>query len=157
LIYTLDFEIGSNTSEPGRITDNIYLVRGLIYKIEFKFPPGCAGLAHVCINQGVSQIWPSTSGNYFASDNETISFDDLFEITSEPAQLEAYGYNEDTANKHTIYIRIGLVDKWEYQARFLPTIITKMRKLEEEQEEAQYKEVAPKIELILPFRANREL
>ncbi|MBA7656144.1 hypothetical protein ES703_64058 [subsurface metagenome] len=97
------------------------VTKGLVYKVEVQFPPGCAGLAHVGIFDGAHPCWPSSSGETFNIDGATISFDDTYLKLAEPFQFEIWGWNEDTLWPHTIHVRIGLVSDEIFMARFLPT------------------------------------
>lgn len=95
--------------------------KGLVYKVEIQFPPGCAGLAHVGVFDGAHPCWPSTPGETFNLDGSTISFDDTYLKLAEPFQFEIWGWNDDTLWDHTIHVRIGMVSGDIFMARFLPT------------------------------------
>ena len=75
----------------------------------------------VAVFDGLYQVWPSTVGEFFMSDNETISFNDMFLKDTAPFELQCYTYNEDDTNDHMVAIRIGLVSDDVFMARFLPT------------------------------------
>jgi len=98
------------------------VVKGLVYKIEIAFPPGPEGTAHIVINDGGFQVWPSSPDVDFASDDYTISFDDTYLKTTDPLEFQVYGYNTDEINPHTIQVRIGMVAEDIFMARFLPTM-----------------------------------
>uniref|UniRef100_A0A6H1ZPA0 Uncharacterized protein n=1 Tax=viral metagenome TaxID=1070528 RepID=A0A6H1ZPA0_9ZZZZ len=98
------------------------VTRGLVYRVEFQFPAGCAGLAGVIVTDGGFQVWPSTLGKWFATDNFTIGFDDMYLKGSDPFQFDFWGYNLDDTYDHTIYSRIGLADREIFQARYLPNV-----------------------------------
>jgi len=97
------------------------VTKGLVYKVELQFPPGCAGLAHVGIFDGGHPCWPSSIGETFNVDAYTISFDDTYLKLAAPFQFEIWGYNEDEKWPHRIHVRIGLVSEDLFMARFLPT------------------------------------
>lgn len=97
------------------------VTRGLVYKVEFYFPSGSAGLMGVAVFDGLFQLWPSTAGEFFASDNETIDFDDLYLKEAAPYQFDCYTYNLDDTYDHTVMVRVGMVSKDVFLARFLPT------------------------------------
>ena len=147
MIFTLDFTIPQNTSAENPQHDTLDVCRGLIYRVEFQFPAGCAGLAYVAAYDGGHQLYPSSIGEFFHTDNFTIAFDDLYLKLVQPWQLDFYGYNLDDTYPHTIYCRIGMVDKDEYIARFLPTvgyerIIALQKEEEAKQEEARKQLIA---------------
>jgi len=138
MIYTGNIIIPKNTLPSQPIRHPIQVTKGLVYKIEIEFPPGPEGTAHIVINDGGFQVWPTTPGVDFASDDYTISFDDTYMKTIDPMEFQIYGYNTDLVNSHTIQVRIGMVGKDIFMARFLPTMTYDymMQKLKEmEQEE----------------------
>lgn len=100
----------------------LLITSGLVYKVEFFFPRGSAGLMGVAVFDGGFCVWPSNVGEFFTGDDELISFDDLYLKEAAPFQLNIYTYNFDGENHHAVDVRIGLVSKEAYQARFLPSI-----------------------------------
>jgi len=122
MIFTLDFSIPKNTPLSAPIHDVMLVSRGLIYRVEFQFPAGCAGLAYMMMADGGHQVYPSSLGEFFHTDNFTIAFDDLYLKLVSPYQFDFYGYNLDETYDHVIYCRVGMADKDEYMARFLPNL-----------------------------------
>ena len=122
MIFTIDLTIPKNTSSSSPYKEPLIISSGLIYRVEFQFPPGCAGLAGLVVADGGFQIWPSTPGKWFVTDNYVIAFDDLYEKEQPPFVLDFWGYNLDETYDHTIYCRIGIADKQIYKARFLPNV-----------------------------------
>jgi len=97
------------------------VAKGLVYKVEIDFPPGPAGLLKLQIFDGGHQVWPSSSGEYFATDNYCISFDDTLLKLIAPFQFDIYTLNEDTIHPHAVTVRLGMISSELYMARFLPT------------------------------------
>ena len=140
MIYTANITIPEVTPAIQPICERIKISLGLIYKVELQFPPGCGGLAHVVINDGGYQVWPSTPETDFATDDYTISFEDNYLKQADPSELQIYGYNEDEIYPHTIQVRLGVASKDEFMARYLPTMtydyfMKLMAKKEAEEEE----------------------
>lgn len=100
----------------------VSITKGLVYKVEFDFPPGSAGLLGCAIFDGSYQVWPSSLGNWFTGDDVVISFDDVYLKESAPYNFTIVTYNEDDTYDHLINIRIGLVSKKIFMGRFLPSI-----------------------------------
>lgn len=100
----------------------LLVTKGLVYKVELYFPRGSAGLLGVAIFDGFFSVWPSNAGEFFTGDDELISFDDLYLKEAAPFQLDIYTYNYDDTYPHSVDVRVGLVSKEAYQARFLPSI-----------------------------------
>ena len=130
MIYTIDFTIPKNTSKSSPKHTPLIISRGLVYRVEFQFPAGCAGLAGVIVSDGSFQIWPSSLGQWFHTDNHVIAFDDMYLKYNAPFQFDFWGYNEDETYPHTIYCRIGIADKEIFQARYLPNVAYEMMQAE---------------------------
>jgi len=121
MIYTANITTPANTAREAPLRTPIKVTKGLVYRVEFFFPRGPSGLMGVCVTDGLYQCWPSSIGEYFISDNESIGFEDLYSKEAAPFEFTAITYNLDTAFEHFVSVRIGLVSKDVFLARFLPT------------------------------------
>lgn len=97
---------------------------------------GCA------VFDGSFQLWPSTLGQWFTGDSIVIGFDDVYLKESAPYQFTIATYNDDTLYDHLINVRIGIVSKEIFMARFLPSMTYKyysdmLAVMNTEQQEAQ--------------------
>ena len=117
------------------------VIKGLVYKVEVAFPPGCANLLKVRIFDGGHQNWPSNNNESFHTDGFVISFDDTLLKLAAPFQYDIFTVNEDTLYDHSVTIRIGMVSDELYMARFLPSIayqqMLEVLRAETERQEAQ--------------------
>lgn len=120
MIYTANISTDKDTAQTDLDRTVLHVTKGLVYKVEFYFPPGSAGLMGIAVFDGLFQCWPSNVGEFFTSDDETISFEDLYLKSAAPFQFDIYTYNEDDTNNHKCSVRIGLVSNEVYMARFLP-------------------------------------
>jgi len=138
-----------NKTDYGQVKHTpLKVTKGLVYKVDFYFPSGPSGLLGVAVFDGSFQVWPSTVGEWFKSDNETIRFDDMYLKESAPYQFDIFTYNDDTTYDHTLAVRVGLVSKEVFLARFLPTKgydymaeLTRKLQLEQEQRMAAQAEI----------------
>lgn len=121
MIYTANITTLAKRWKTNLKKTTINVTKGLVYKVEFYFPAGSAGLMGVAVFDGLYQIWPSTVGDFFVSDGETIRFDDMYLKESAPFELQCYTYNEDDTYPHFVAVRIGLVSSEVFLARFMPT------------------------------------
>ena len=104
----------------------------------------------VAVFDGLFQVWPSTVGEFFIGESQIISFDDMYLKESAPYSLQAYTYNTDDTHEHTVSVRIGMVSRDVFLARFMPTrghdylgeLIKKMQAEKEAQARVQ-REVLP--------------
>lgn len=121
MIYTANITTPSGTLRSSPKKTTIKVTNGLIYRVEFFFPRGSQGLMGVAVFDALYQCWPSTVGEFFVSDNESIGFDDLLIKETEPFEFQVMTYNEDETFDHFVSVRLGLVSKEVYLARFMPT------------------------------------
>lgn len=113
MIYSFEITTPANTPLSNMKKTVMKLAKGTTYRIEILFPPGPCGLLHVQISDALHQVWPTNAGEFFTTDDETISFNDELVIGEPPYELQAYTYNEDDTYDHTLWIRIGLKEKAE--------------------------------------------
>lgn len=111
MIYRYSISTPADTAIAAPKRTDLPVALGVVHQIDILFPPGPKGYLHLKIKRGLHQIWPSNSEEWFSSDADRISFREHFEITSKPAQLEAYTYNESTTYAHTVIIRIGVLKR----------------------------------------------
>ncbi len=121
MIYSANIKTVKNTPVTSLKRTVLRVTRGLVYKVEFYFPSGSAGLMGAAVFDGSFQCWPSTVGQFFNSDNETIRFDDMYLKEAAPFQFDILTYNNDDTYDHVVGVRIGLVSKEVFLARFMPT------------------------------------
>ena len=122
MIYSAEITTVKNTAKTALKRTTLKITKGLVYKIEFYFPRGSAGLMGVAVFDGSYSIWPSTIGQFFSGDDVIISFDDMYLKEAAPFMFHIYTYNLDDTYNHLIHVRVGLVSKEVYLARFLPHI-----------------------------------
>lgn len=144
--------IPANTLSSAPQRELMHVSNGLVYQLDVHFPPGPSGLAGIVICDGNYQVWPSTPGLWFHSDDSLIRFPDLYLKQVEPFQFDIWGYNEDTIYAHSIFVRVGLVSAEIFMARFLPSLsYTYFKKAMLEIEEAQEAERQSLIESPFPW------
>lgn len=84
------------------------LAPGRITKVDFHFPAGCAGLVGARVLRGGFQLWPLTAGQWIVTDDFTPTMPETFLLDERPYSLTFEGYNEDTANNHTITVAVAV-------------------------------------------------
>lgn len=122
MIYTASIKIDANTAEADATRTILRVGKGLVWRIEVEFPPGCAGLAHCFINDGGYQLFPATPGESFASDGSVISFDDLYLKNAAPFEFAITCWNVDQAWDHTLQVRIGMASSEAFMSRYMPSV-----------------------------------
>ena len=121
MIYTANITTVKNTAKTALKKTVIRVTKGLVYKVEFFYPAGSSGLLGLAVFDGLYQVWPSSVGEFFISDDETIRFDDLYLKESAPYEFQCYTFNVDDTYDHLVGVRIGLVSSEVFMARFMPT------------------------------------
>lgn len=120
MIYVANINTLKDTAKTAPKKTTIHVTKGLVYKVEFYFPRGSAGLMGLAVFDGLFQVWPSSVGEFFIGEDHVISFDDMYLKEVEPFEFQCYTYNTDDKYPHEVSVRIGLVSKEVFQARYLP-------------------------------------
>lgn len=120
MIYSAEITTVKDTPKTCLQCTSLVITKGLVYKIEFYFPRGSAGLMGVAVFDANYSVWPSTIGEFFTGDDVIISFDDMYLKETAPYHFNIYTYNVDDTYDHILHVRVGLVSKEVYLARFLP-------------------------------------
>jgi len=98
------------------------VAKGLVYRVEIEFPPGCSGLLSVKIFDGGYQVWPSNRDGAFRSDGCTIAFDDSYLKQAAPFEFRIETENIDNSWSHTINVRLGMASNEAFMSRYMPSI-----------------------------------
>lgn len=122
MIYTASITIAANTAKVDATRTVLRVGKGLVWRLEVEFPPGCAGLAHLFIEDGNYQMFPATSGEDFASDGTVISFDDLYLKNAAPYEFVITTWNLDQAWDHTLQVRAGMASSEAFMSRYMPSV-----------------------------------
>jgi len=121
VIYIANITTPYNTAKTALKKTVVQVTSGLVFKVEFYFPAGSAGLMGVAVFDGLYQVWPSTVGEFFIGEDQLIAFDDMYLKEAAPFELQCYTYNVDDTYNHFVSIRIGLVSADVFLARFMPS------------------------------------
>lgn len=106
----------ANTDKNNPHKTSWKITKGLIYQVDFYFPPGPSGLVGVKILEGSLTLYPLGGSDYLIGDNIKYSFSDLHNFNIETNLLDIYTYNIDEAYEHLIQITIGVVSEQTYVA-----------------------------------------
>ncbi len=108
MLYTFAITIPPNTLEPIIPTAVMALTAGTVTRVLIDFPAGQIGLTHLRIRRGLYQVWPSNPEANFSSSNDTIDWNDEYDLTDAPFQFEAYAWNLDDTYSHTITVHFAV-------------------------------------------------
>jgi hypothetical protein len=109
MIFVFSIPTPANTPATARQVTTLQLAAGKITHVGIQFPPGLAGLAHIAVSQGLHQLWPTNPEADFCTADETVEFEEDFDLTADTAYLVAYTYNLDDAYQHTITVRVTVM------------------------------------------------
>jgi len=122
MIYASSITTDGGTAEGSKPDVVLKLISGLIWMFEIDFPPGCCGLQHVQIFDGLYQVLPATIGESMHGDAVTMHFDDLFFLQAAPYELMIRTWNADDYWPHTIQVRVGLASSRAEMSRYMPAM-----------------------------------
>jgi len=122
MIYSASITSGKLGDSDANRSVVLSVSKGLIYRIEVDFPPGCCGLLSVKIFDGNYQVWPSSRNDAFHGDAVVIAFDDLYLKDVAPFEFVVETVNLDTVWSHTIQVRLGVASSEAFMSRYMPSI-----------------------------------
>jgi hypothetical protein len=69
MIIQKTVSVPANTSKTDLLTTDIKISKGIIYQIDFYFPPGSCGLLGCCVLMNEVQLYPNEIGEFFIGEN----------------------------------------------------------------------------------------
>jgi len=125
MIYTATITAEKGGSESQAVKTVLPVTSGLLWLLEVDFPPGCCGLAHFCLFDGLYQVVPATPGESFHGDAVTLHFDDLYYKQAAPFEFLIETWNEDEVWDHTLQVRVGMAASEAEMSRYIPALAFK--------------------------------
>jgi len=122
-VYCEKLTIPANTSESAPVSLNIVVRQKFITKLEVGFPDGCNYLVKTKIQYGIKQFWPEDPDTWLIGNNETVSWEERYEMPAVNETLTVFGASPGTDYEHNIVIRIMTLPKGFY---FLETLLDKL-------------------------------
>jgi len=122
MIYASSITTDEGTAEGAKADVILKIISGLIWMFEVDFPPGCCGLLHVQLFDGLYQVLPASVGESLHGDNVTMRFDDLFFKQAAPFELKIRTWNDDDIWSHMTQVRIGLAASRAEMSRYMPAL-----------------------------------
>jgi len=123
-IYTVKLTIPPNTPRDSPVSTTVKLVKAVLTRISIRIPPGHHALAGLRILYGRLRLWPEEKDTWITGDDETLAWDEYFDLPHDPTRLTLEGYNEDDTYEHSFYVRLMTLPKaiaypWLAVARFV--------------------------------------
>lgn len=122
MVFSVSITTSNGTAKAKADSNVLKVAKGLAYRFEVEFPPGCSGLQHVQIFDGLYQVYPTSQQDSFHSDARVIGFDDCYLKQSAPYEFTIKTWNLDETHDHTVQVRIGMASSEAFMSRFMPSI-----------------------------------
>jgi len=108
VFYAWDIIIPAGTPESAPVERDLRVTRGVLTRVDIKFPAGCHGLVKVRLLRYGSQLVPLSRGEWVTGDGETIPTEGYYEMEDEPLALRFVGCSPRTYYPHKITVRVQL-------------------------------------------------
>ena len=122
MIFSSTITTVANTLEANAQITRLSVAKGLVYKFEVEFPPGCCGLLHCQVLDGSYQVYPTSRDDSFHTDARIISFDDSYLKTAAPFEFTIKTWNLDETYEHKMQVRLGMASNEAFMSRYMPSI-----------------------------------
>lgn len=107
--HALTISASTPVSAPYRET--MGLCPGIIQEIMLFFPSGQRGTARCRILHQEHQQWPTNLEGWYLGDDTVIEFPEHYPMAEAPYELVLEGYNTDTEDEHTVYVRVTVLEE----------------------------------------------
>ena len=106
MFYAWDITVLAGTAEATPKTQILKLTKGVITRVDVKFPPGCHGLVKVRLLRYESGLVPLSSDEWVTGDGEAVVTEGYYEMLEIPSQLKFIGCSPSTSYNHVITVRV---------------------------------------------------
>lgn len=118
MFYAWDITVTANTLTTSPKEQLLKITKGVITRIDVKFPCGCHGLVKVRILRSEFQLVPLSKGEWITGDDETVPTEGFYKVDTAPAELKFVGCSPGTTYNHTVTVRVQVLP--EIVASFAP-------------------------------------
>ncbi len=113
MVYDFRITVPANTPESDKQETRLKLTYGIIHQIDIEFPPGCANMVKLTINDALHQVFPTNPDGYFSGEHPPISGKVFHEVAEEPFELQVKTWSPGTTYDHEITVRIWILKPWQ--------------------------------------------
>lgn len=106
MFFCWDITVEADTAEEEPLEDWLKLPKGVITRVDIKFPAGCHGLVKVRLFLESLQFVPLSEDEWVTGDDETVPTETGIEIVDKPYKIKVQMCSPDTTYDHTITVRI---------------------------------------------------
>lgn len=111
MFWAYDITVSAGTTATAPKTQILKISKGVITKIDVKFPAGCHGLVKVRLFKSEFQLVPLSKGEWVTGDDETVPTEGYYELETSPAELKFVGCSPGTSYDHVVTVRVTVLPK----------------------------------------------
>lgn len=108
MFFDFDLTVPANTSKDNPVTLVCPVILGTITQAVVFIPPGSNGLAHLKIQWGLRQLFPSNEEGDFSQAGIALAWPENISLDAEPAELRMVGWNDDDTFDHTLHFSVAM-------------------------------------------------
>jgi len=112
VFYAWDITIPADTSVDKPVEQHLELTKGVVTRVDVKFPAGCHGLVKVRLLRYGSQLIPLSRGEWVTGDDETVQTETYYQMRDEPLALKFVGCSPGTSYAHKVTVRVQMLPEW---------------------------------------------
>ena len=109
MFFAWDITVTAGTAEATPKTQILKLTKGVITRLDVKFPAGCHSLVKVRLLRSEFQLVPLSRGEWVTGDGESVQTEPYYELTEAPSELKFQGCSPSTVYPHVITVRVSII------------------------------------------------
>jgi len=110
-VYTIEITVPPKTPPKSPTRTSIELKKAVLTRMSVRIPPGHCAVTGLRILYGRLQLWPEEKGTWLSGDDETLVWDEYFDLPHDPTRLVIEAYNESERYDHTFLLRFSTTPK----------------------------------------------
>lgn len=128
MFYAWDITVTANTTESQPQRKVLPISIGVVTQVSIKYARGCHGMVKVRLEHFKHQLAPESAGEWITGDNESVSWNEFFEIREVPPELVFLGCSPGTDWPHTVTVRVTVLPKTVASMVPVITLLTRLLK-----------------------------
>ena len=113
MFFEKEITLAKGGSDATALFTDLKLSQGVIHYVGVHFPGGCRSLVKVRLILNGAQAFPSVRDQSIAGNNETVQFNEYYNLYKGANSLKVEAWNEDSLNDHTVRVRLGVLQEWQ--------------------------------------------
>ena len=106
MFFCWDITVTADTPKDEPLKEWLDMPRGVITRVDIKFPAGCHGMVKARLFLESLQFVPLSSDEWVTGDDETVPTETGIELADHPYKIKFVACSPDTEYDHTITVRI---------------------------------------------------